>query len=155
MLRNVGRLFAYGFALLALAGLAASVVVHVAALGGVDLLGEGPARIMALHAGVFVVFLPMFFVAVAEKLVGWHRFSLGGRRVTLAAGLLFAYALGNFFWCVHRMKTQDALARDAEKPSAQVGVGDPLTARAFSGHWMLFYFVPLVFFGRRALGVAR
>jgi len=150
MLRLVGRMLAFGFAFLAGLGLVASVVVHVAALAGVNLLGDGYTVMWILHGGVFVVFIPMFFAGAVESL--WTRrapFS-GGRRANFLAGFLFAYVVVNFLWGMSQIK-----AIEAEPPPGvakqEVAPNDPLVARMFSGHWMMFYFVSFAYFGRRAL----
>jgi hypothetical protein len=150
MLQLVGRMFTIGFAFLAGLGLAASAIVHVASLAGTNLLGDGFALMWLLHGGVFFVFVPMMLAAFVERLRKRHAPFLGGRRANLAAGLLLAYVVANFVWCMFQIKAiEDARPRDAG-PDA-VATGDPLTARAFSGHWLLFYFVAFAYFGRRAL----
>jgi hypothetical protein len=145
----VGRVLALGLAFLAGVGGVASLVVHLAALGGTSLLGDGSAGLFTLHVGVFVVFVPMVLASFVQGLATQRGFDLGGRLAKTVALVLILYAVANLLWCMNLMSERKASS------TTQVAAVDPLTARAFSGHWMLFYFVPFAYFARRALGVAR
>ena len=115
------------FALLALAGLVASVIVHGCSLLGLPQpFGEAA---WGLHVGIFVVWFPA--VLVAQKLTrgakqaDFWKAALRGcpawMRTTLY--VLFAYVFVNFFVGI-------ALGPDSEAGQF----------RLFSGHWMVFYF---------------
>jgi hypothetical protein len=128
------RLILLPFALLAALGLALSIACHAAALAGAAI--PGGDAVWALHAGIFVVWLPA--VVLAKRMArhgrradfwklalsgcpAWARYALYG---------LFGYALLNF---IHGMSTHasDRHGADAMDFEAQV--------RLFSGHWMVFY----------------
>ena len=122
------------------AGLVASLGVHLAAVLGAPV----PGAAMALHVGVFAAFLPVVFgmkdwverrgddlsdfrsqwgiqKALFGLVPGWQK---------VALGVLFAYATVNFLI---------GFAGAMNDSSAGVDV------RMFSGHWMVFYAVSAVF----------
>jgi len=116
--------------LLALAGLALSLWVHLNAV-----MGHVPdAMFMALHVGIFVVFFPA--VLVAQKRTGYT-----GRRDFWKVALrgapewmrylvygFLGYAFINFFWTMTQLPT-------GHTSHAMTAV----EWRLFSGHWMAFY----------------
>jgi hypothetical protein len=147
-----------GFA--ALLGFTLSLVVHVAALLGIDVAAKLPL-VWALHLGVFVVFLPFAFLSrkvlgtkpsfaqIKEHFPGW---------VVALGVVIMAYVAVNFLRFV--------VATQGGSPSIQDGkfvlqshgklIGE-ITAseytafkanevRGFSGHWLVFYFVPFAYF---------
>jgi len=124
---------------MALAGLGflLSLAIHVIALVG--RVPPGGEAVMAMHFGVFVVWLPAMLVSMrlnqGQPRRGWRgwntwRNMLAGCPTWMKYGAygLFAYAFLNFFL---------AFGGKTENPSG--GIADPLTLRGFSGHWMLFY----------------
>lgn len=142
------------------AGFTAAFIVHVASLMGVNVSESFPA-IWGLHAGIFLVFFP--FVFSSRKVLG-PKPTLAQIRaafpmwVVVLGGCIFAYALLNF--------ALFATATEAGNPSIADGkyvllnhgklIRD-LTAveysalkaneiRGFSGHWLVFYFVPFAYF---------
>jgi hypothetical protein len=145
------------FLVLATVGLALSVAVHASTFVGVNPNRQFPASWL-LHPGIFVVFIPALIAASrmakgASKQEGWQRvkqFAPGWLQGLV--GVLFAYALFNFFFNVVYLREGGTpgeidgelvlhshgrvlrkLTRDEfERHEAYV-------VRGFSGHWMLFY----------------
>lgn len=122
------------FLVLAVIGLALSLVAHVAALlGWPQPLGQAA---WGLHVGIFLVWLPVF--AVSNRMTGgfkrkdfWDA-SLRGcpawmRWMTYG---FFAYAFVNFMLFMAVAPPRGAV-RGANAP--------PEVFRGFSGHWMAFY----------------
>lgn len=115
------------FTALAGVGLVASAAVHVLAWAGVPI----PREAMALHVGIFVVFIPAVLVShwQARKYPPqrWDATFRGappwvGRGVRWLAG----YAIVNFLAFL--------LILPKDGPSKSIN-----EFRAFSGHWMIFY----------------
>lgn len=121
--------------LLALAsiGFLCSALVHVAALLGI--VPPGGDAVYALHAGIFVIWFPVVFLAmrISQGRRGFKSWGplLSGCPVWLRVFLLalFAYAFVNFFLAMHGKVGHPQ----------QSGAVAPATLRGFSGHWMLFY----------------
>ena len=127
-------LWARGFKITATGSLVASVLVHVLTYFGVDIT-RGWNSVYVLHFGVFVVFLAMIFYLRRNPLHRTVRSALEAPRwVWLAIAIAFAYAIYNF------NHTLDALRGADAQVKALYGL------RAFSGHWIVFYLVPSVFF---------
>jgi hypothetical protein len=123
----------FGLSGLAAVGLLLALAVHVAAIAGMALFGEGA---FVLHGGIFVVWLPTVIVshrATREfKRNHFWKAALRGcppwmRGLTYA---LFAYAMVNFGYFF----LTTAVAGRGHAPLA-----DAATRRLFSGHWMAFY----------------
>jgi hypothetical protein len=121
------------FSVLAGLGLVFSMVVHVASLAGIALFG-GDA--FALHAGIFVVWIPTVVVAHRHtrdfKRKEFWKAALRGcppwmQKLTFG---FFAYALVNFLYFF--------ISTVAAGPKHS-GPVDAATLRGFSGHWMAFY----------------
>jgi hypothetical protein len=122
------------FLVLAVVGLALSLVAHVAALLGQPQPLGGLA--WGLHLGIFVVWVPT--VLVGNRLVAdfkrkdFWKAALRGcprwlRRLTYG---FFVYAVVNFL----------LFAFDAPQRPAGAGANaPPAVFRGFSGHWMAFY----------------
>jgi hypothetical protein len=119
-------LLALPFFWIAVAGFAASVVVHLCSLVGVE-QPFGRAA-WGLHVGIFVVWLPAILVSQkltkgARQAEFWKAVLRGCPAWTRRAlYVLFAYTFVNFFVGIAAGHQSDA---------------DNL--RIFSGHWMLFY----------------
>ncbi len=153
------RLLRIPLAGLALAGFLVSLWVHVSALRGVDVSRAYP-QVWGLHAGLFVVFLPMVFAS--RRLLGrkptmrrWR--DLLPRPVGLLCGAIFIYAIVNFLLATHSMPGGSPSVQDGQYVLNNHGQVTPITAaqyeaakatelRMFSGHWMVFYFMPFAFF---------
>jgi hypothetical protein len=115
-------------------GLISSLIIHIAALLGID-LGFG-SNIYLLHMGILVVWVPT--VLVFNKMTGnckrsevW-KVALRGcpgwmRNMTYG---FFVYAFINFIIFV---------IMDSHHPSNPHGMATPQMIRGFSGHWMAFY----------------
>ena len=121
------------FSVLAGIGLVCSLAVHAASLAGIALFG-GDA--FALHAGIFVVWIPAVIVAHRQtrdfKRKDFWKAALRGCPPWMR-GLsygFFAYALVNFAYFI--ITTAGAGAKHSGAP-------DAATLRGFSGHWMAFY----------------
>jgi hypothetical protein len=143
-----------------LAGLILSVIVHVAALSGVDVVSLAPS-VWLLHLGVFVAFVPMVIFArldrgamptgpeLLDSLPTWARY-LGFALVayTIINFLLFMAGTeggsaqlrdGHYILTEHGKFIRDITAQEYAAFQANV-------ARRFSGHWMFFYAVSSAFF---------
>jgi len=121
-------------------GLVLSIVVHVAALLGIDLqLGQS---VFSLHMGIFLMWFPAVFLAM--KMGRGKRTSLWGfggtmswKQVlsgcppwmTYALYGLFVYVFANFF-----------LAMDNTTSDPGESASSPRAVRLFSGHWLMFYY---------------
>jgi hypothetical protein len=142
------RVLSYGVALLALAGFVAALSVHLASYAGMNLV-TAPAFQWGLHGGIFVVMAPLVLVLAIDSLR--RRPGAGfGRAGTLVFLALLAYALVNFYLCFRELDARGAVSREGRPATAELAADDPLNARIFSGHWLLFYFLPLAYFTRRA-----
>lgn len=140
-------------------GLALSVVVHGAALSGIDVMSRVP-YVWGLHVGIFIVFVPAVISArrrfarrppladLRQAFPGW---------IKVFAGVFFAYALVNFYVSFSSMDGTPAIKAgqyvlenhgrivralsSAEYTSLRAQV-----IRGFSGHWMVFYFFGFAYF---------
>ena len=154
------RLLRIPLAGLALAGFALSLWVHISALRGIDLSRQYP-QVWALHAGVFVVFLSMVFAS--RRVLGrkptlrqWRE--LLPRSVGLLCAAVMLYALVNFFVGALSMQSGTPDVVDGQYvmqdhghvvrtiSAEQYEAARASELRMFSGHWMIFYFVPFAFF---------
>lgn len=141
-------------------GFASALVVHIAALMGIDVADNIPA-VWGLHVGIFLVFVP--FVFSSRKSLGAKptfaqlRAAFPMWIVGLGIGM-FAYALVNFALVMQEMEggtpsivngkfvlmNHKALIR--ELTAAEYSAFKANEVRIFSGHWMLFYFMPFAYF---------
>ena len=132
-------------------GLTASAIVHFGTYIGRGLSPDHPL-FWALHIGIF----PLFF-AFVRRLRAWQSvrrgvFGFKQRQlrwrdllgyfppwVPPLVMLLFAYVMANFFLSTAHLppRGSDTLLTDAQAV---------YTARAFSGHWLIFYTLPALFF---------
>ena len=117
--------------LLAFIGFILSLIIHLSTFFGPGISVTNPLT-LALHLGLFVVFIP--FIISARRSVG-RRMTLSVLReilpswAVLAMILLFVYAVINFLLLF----------------MGGLETGTPI-ARGFSGHWLVFYFTPFVYF---------
>jgi len=159
--------------LVALVGFIASVVVHVSTFLGTDVAATmNPAIAIPLHAGLFPPFFAAVFALRAE-LKGVDGRELKRRLlgiVPIWARVLFLvafyYAVVNFGLFMVRTGGMSVQQRAGENvltnhgrvirkvTAEEAAQHETLVARGFSGHWMVFYLVPTLFFlsrpGRRA-----
>jgi hypothetical protein len=155
MLAVFARVLALGLALVALAGFVGAATVHAASLAGWNLVPAG--RMWILHLGIALVFVPFVLTMLVDRVGVPGRTAPGaavrpfGRLASLLLGVLLAYAIANFAWCIHLLDARGALSREGRPATTALRADDALTARMFSGHWLVFYFAPLAFFTRRVL----
>jgi hypothetical protein len=150
------------FSLLAFAGFFASLLVHLTTFLGVD-----PSRyvpwIWGLHIGIFVVFIPMvvaqgrnrrkdYWQKVFAPMPLWARYLL--RALFFYAIINFALFLflsrggvpdvrdGKYVLHNHGQVIRELSAEEYERQKAYV-------LRGFSGHWMVFYLLPALYFWYR------
>lgn len=143
----------------ALAGFLLSLGAHAFSLFGVDVQSRVP-MVWLLHVGIFLVFIPMVFQLRSVASGGSVRALLRGIPVwpALLVVLLFAYALVNFFvafggsgqgaptvrgngFVLERKGVVIRQITEAEYRSLRAA-----EIRGFSGHWLVFYFVPFTHF---------
>jgi len=148
------------FGLFALTGFVASVLVHLAALSGIDVAEQFP-WVWSLHGGIFVVFVPYAILnrrkTGARQTWDMWRSELQPWTLFVATGL-FAYAFLNFFLFIDAGEGGNPTIRDGkylllnhgtlirELTLAQYSALRANEVRGFSGHWMLLYFIPLAYF---------
>jgi hypothetical protein len=135
------------------AGLLTAVAVHASTFTAVPLRPEHPLFWM-LHIGIFPLFIPMVWRLRAWReqtrgMLGLPTSRLRWRELLAylpawaiaIAGVLFAYAMVNFFLAMSHLPAGHAAG------SGSIGVDEArYTVRAFSGHWMIFYAIPTLFF---------
>jgi hypothetical protein len=148
-------------AYVALLGFVLSLLVHLCALAGIDVATAVPA-VYGLHFAIFVLFIP-FMLSLNKRF---------GRRVRLSAlaqllprwvrGLmfvLFAYVVVNFFLFLAAtgggspsQQENGQFILQSHGKLIRVLTAQEYTAfkanevRGFSGHWLLFYFLPFAYF---------
>ncbi len=147
---------------IALGGFVVSLVVHVAAILGADVQERFPFT-WILHLGMFIVFVPTVLAVRRQPGRGNIMALLGtfppwARVVT---PLLFAYVIVNFgIFMVGSADGTPALHEGKyvlhrrgevvrEISTTEFHERNAAVLRGFSGHWLLFYFVPFVFFAAR------
>jgi hypothetical protein len=148
------------FALAALLGFMLSLIVHVTALFGIDVSAQVP-YVWFLHVGIFVVFVP--FVLMSRKVLGTNPSVAQIREtfpgwVVAVGGVIFAYAIINFLLfmvgthggspSIHDGKfiLQDHGRLIREITASEYASFKANEIRGFSGHWLVFYFVPFAYF---------
>jgi hypothetical protein len=132
-------------------GLTASAIVHFGTYVGHGLNPDHPL-FWALHIGIFPLFLALLWrlrvwQSVRRGFLGLKQRQLRWREllryfppwVPPLVMLLFAYVLANFFFSVAQLPPSGS---DTALTDAQA----MYTARAFSGHWLIFYTIPTLFF---------
>ncbi|NWK46471.1 hypothetical protein [Ralstonia pickettii] len=145
---------------LALTGFALSLLAHVMALAGMN-LATSVSAVWDLHFGIFVVFIPFILLSkndlqgrrslwvLAERVPPW---------VAIIGAALFIYAMVNFLLFALHSAGGNPVERHGKYLVMNHGkLIREITAseyaelrtnelRGFSGHWLLFYFVPAVYF---------
>ena len=136
-------------------GFLASLAIHESTFTASSLTPDNPL-FWAMHAGIFPLFFPMVWGLRKWSETRTGIFGMETRRLrwrailpylpqwAIAVGaVLFVYATVNFFLAFNHMPQR-----------GPVGVGtrtmDPEQARylvrAFSGHWLMFYAIPTLYF---------
>ena len=131
--------------------LIAAVVVHFGTYTGRSIGADHPL-VWALHAAVFPLFIAFALKAGTWQSARRGAFGLRRRRlrwralrpyfprwVPLFVALLFVYTLANFFSSVLHMPTKGSGTAFTDAHMVYM-------VRAFSGHWLLFYALPTLFF---------
>ncbi|WP_109127373.1 hypothetical protein [Dyella sp. C11] len=156
----MSQFFRYVLGAVAALGFVLSLAVHIQALMGRDVASSVPA-VWMLHLGIFVVFLP--FVLLSRKDFKGARSALDlakGLPLWVAAlgGVIFVYALMNFVVFMVHTDGGNPVFEDGKYLLMQHGkLIREITAsefaafqanelRGFSGHWLVFYFVPAAYF---------
>jgi hypothetical protein len=133
-------------------GLAASAIVHFGTYVGRGLSAQHPL-FWALHIGIF----PLFFVFVFRLrawsdvkpgMFGFKQNQLRWREllayfppwVPPLVTVLFAYVMANFLLSMGHLPPKGTHA------GPPTGAEAVYMARAFSGHWLVFYTMPMLFF---------
>ncbi len=112
-------------------GLLCSVVVHVLSIARIEApLGDA---IWLLHAGIFVVWVPLVLAATRTMPKGAtgnldHLLATFPPWVRHAVGALFVYTAVNFGWFIWQTR---------QYPKHHVPY--VVVVHGFSGHWLLFY----------------
>ncbi|MCC7698749.1 hypothetical protein [Janthinobacterium sp. EB271-G4-7A] len=147
-----------GFA--SLIGFATALIVHIAALMGVNVSDNFPA-IWWLHGGIFIVFIP--FVFSSRKSLGpkptFAELRAAFPKWVVGLGLcIAAYALVNFALFMMNAAGGNPSIVDGkfvllnrgnfirELTVVEYSTFKVNQVRGFSGHWLVFYFVPFAYF---------
>lgn len=155
MTRNVRLLFGTVSAI----GFVAALLVHLAALRGVDVAARIPG-VWLLHLGVFALFVPL--VLMLRQSAGPRTSLLRiARRLPLPAAILgvvmLAYAIANFMLFIQATEGGSPAMQDGtyflmdharvvrEITSAEYTAFRANEVRGFSGHWLFFYYVSTIF----------
>jgi hypothetical protein len=150
------------YSTLAIIGFLTSLIVHLATF-----LGINPARyvpgVWVLHVGMFAVFAPMIFDQkrtekktfqreIFSPLPGWARYLITA---------FFVYALINFALFLFLSEGGVPSVRDGkyvlhshgsvirELSEEEYDLHKAYELRGFSGHWMVFYLIPALYFSYR------
>ena len=142
----------------AFVGFCLSLAVHIAALLGDDVFSRQPEALL-LHLGIFLVVLPLIFVERRRRArLQTTLRERAPRAVAVIAGALAIYAIVNFLTFIATGYEGGPEIRDGkyvllshgrfvrELTLAQYVAARASEARGFSGHWMVFYFVPFAYF---------
>jgi hypothetical protein len=141
-----------GLAVYGMVGFTLSLIVHLFALAGVA-VQQWFAPVWLLHVGIFPLFfvfvfrlrrwrnrpwwrMPTVFGVRFKQLVGYVP-----RWLHFALPALMVYVLVNFV-----LATGFAQVLALQPMPAHVHLSPAQLMRAFSGHWLIFYAVPAVFF---------
>lgn len=153
--------------LLSLLGFSLSLVVHGLALFGIDVQTHVP-EVWALHVGIFVVFIPMVLQLNSGESKSNPLAMFSGLPAWAVASMfvLMGYVVINFFvslgpsmvegdpklyegaFALVKKGTFIRYISETEYHSRLANI-----ARGFSGHWLIFYFVPFTHFWLRRKNV--
>jgi hypothetical protein len=145
------RARANGLSIYGAVGLIVSGIVHFGSYIGHTIRPENPL-FWLLHVGIFPLFFALVFRMRAWQtsrrgIFGFPRAQLRWREliayvpvwVPPLVVLLFAYVMVNFFLATSHLPPRGTAL--AESPAEAI-----YTVRAFSGHWLVFYALPTLFF---------
>ena len=158
--RPMNQTFRDVLGIVALTGFLLSLLAHVMALMGIDLSASAPV-IWDLHFGIFFVFIP--FVLPSRKELAGRNSMLGiaadvPRWVAVLGAMLFVYAMVNLFLFTQHTEGGNAVIQHGkcvllnhgkfirELIASEYTVLKANELRGFSGHWLLFYFMPAAYF---------
>ena len=143
---RLDALSAYG-----LVGFAVAAALHAATFTGRSISPQHPL-FFAMHVGIFPLFLAFVLRArrwsVAKRgMLGFRTESLRWREllpyfprwVPVLVVVLFAYVLANFFLSM-------SMLPEGTPASDLTAAESAYTVRAFSGHWLVFYALPALYF---------
>lgn len=146
--------------LFALTGFTLSLATHIAALCGIA-VSESIPFIWLLHVGIFVVFIPMVLSmrGTMGKRPSFKQLRAAFPAWVIIVGIcLFVYVLLNFMLAMSGMEGEAGLAENGKyvlshrgKLIREISLVEftrfkALEVRAFSGHWLVFYFAPFAYF---------
>lgn len=133
---------------LALLGFVLSAIVHVLSYVGVAVPDRFPAA-WALHVGIFPLFFPLVLQLRRWTGTQWNWWAGSGMRQLLRFFPAWAYALVIILWIYVPINFFYAAGfLDVVRGNGHTGALSPvMTARAFSGHWLVFYLLPALYFG--------
>ena len=134
-------------AVFGVAGFVLSLAVHGLTYVGVA-AQEFSGAVWALHVGVFPLFFPFVWQLrrwqQGRRLLWRQLLRFMPRWALVAAPVLFVYAGLNFLLAMSHLpeRTENAIG------GSTMGTREErlYTARAFSGHWLVFYGLPSLFF---------
>jgi hypothetical protein len=141
-------------------GLLAAVLVHGATYAGVDVLQRYPEASL-LHLGCFVVFIPLLFSLWSDNRLGGRIDEMFTDHPRWVLWLLIAvaiYAAVNFVLFFLLTGGGTAEMRNGEfvllshgklirhLTEAEYHLQRIYVARGFSGHWLVFYLFPALYF---------
>ena len=145
------RARANGLSIYGAVGLIVSGIVHFGSYIGHTIRPENPL-FWLLHIGIFPLFFALVFRMRAWQtsrpgVFGFPRAQLRWREligyipvwVLPLVVMLFAYVMVNFFLATSHLPQRGATT--TESPAQAM-----YTVRAFSGHWLIFYALPTLFF---------
>jgi hypothetical protein len=124
------------FSIFAWAGFFASILVHAITFWGINAADYVP-WVLVLHVGCFIAIIPLIGKDVWRDVVAvvplWAK--------TLVV-FFMAYAVVNF---VLSFVLSEGVANPGELSEQEYHLQLAYVLRGFSGHWMLFYFLPAVY----------
>ena len=146
--------------IVALIGFACALFVHLLTFSEVEIELQMP-KVWFLHVGIFIVFLP-FIISIRDNFGTnpTHKELLSILPVwaNLLVALTFAYAFVNFALFVLRSEGGSPDMRDGvyvlqshgkfirELSLAEFKAQQAYVVRGFSGHWLVFYLTPCLYF---------
>ena len=161
------------FSIFAFTGFLISLIVHLTTFFGIDPAKHVP-WVWVLHLGIFIAFIPMLLTAInlnsgsqgalpsPRKKDFWSKFlATLPRWVRYTIKAFFAYAIINFavFFFLSKGGVPDV--RDGkyvlhnhgdvirELTEDEYQLQNAYVLRGFSGHWMIFYLIPALYFWYR------
>ena len=150
------------FSIFAFTGFFTSLIVHLTTFFGIDPAKHVP-WVWVLHLSIFIVFIPMLFVqGLTPKKDFWSKFlATMPRWVRYTVKAFFAYAIVNFALFFFLSKGGVTDVRDGkyvlhnhgnvirELTEDEYQLQNAYVLRGFSGHWMIFYLIPALYFWYR------